>query len=62
MENKCNKCGSTDLEYNQEWDKEFDRLDSSRPSFDIIYRELASEGIPKYICKSCGQGIIVHKP
>jgi RecJ-like exonuclease len=54
----CTKCGGKGQVYNEEWDREWDRLDQKFPAHDIVNREIEKSGIPKYIaCNMCnGQG------
>lgn len=51
---KCPKCDKNTLEYNPKWDEEFDRLDRTYPSFDMIHNKLRNDGIPKLKCSNCG--------
>ena len=49
----CKRCEVGKMMFNEEWDKEFDRLDRTYPDYDSIKRELNRRGIPKYICSNC---------
>ncbi|MCR8656952.1 hypothetical protein [Paenibacillus endoradicis] len=50
----CSVCGGKGQVYNDEWDKEWDRLDQKYPSHDLVNAKIDDSGIPKYIrCNAC---------
>ena len=55
----CPKCNGEGRIYNQDWDKEFERVFPNAPSGDIACR-MADRKYPKYVtCQYCnGTGII----
>ncbi|MDT0159258.1 hypothetical protein [Bacillus sp. AG4(2022)] len=50
---KCPKCEEITLTRNPNWEEEFDRLDRTYPSFDMIYKKLNNDGIPMAKCTNC---------
>lgn len=46
------KCGGK-LQYQDKWDKQFDRYENNTPSFDEIYVKIYNDDIPKYLCEDC---------
>lgn len=55
---ECPECEG-ELNYQEEWDKAFDRYDTNTPAFDLVIKKIYKNGIPKYICKNCGVNILV---
>ncbi|RDV27109.1 hypothetical protein C7B89_19930 [Lysinibacillus capsici] len=50
---KCPRCNENKLESNEQWDKEYDRLDHVIGGPDLIRMKLNNKGIPEYICSNC---------
>lgn len=51
-------CGGT-LDYQDEWDKLFDKYFLTIPTAEIIINKLYLEGKPKYVCDTCDTKVLI---
>lgn len=56
----CSTCNGQRIIINQEWDRLFDRLYSTRPCDEFIRREIKQRGVKEYVlCPDCGEDLML---